>query len=54
MSIQSLDGSRSRDFLSTLLLNDKDMTVFIRQALNGKPKETHIREIYDGIVRKIS
>lgn len=37
-----------------VLLNDKDLKVFIRQAINGKVKESHIREIYDGIVRRIS
>jgi hypothetical protein len=37
-----------------ILLNDKDLKVFIRQAINGKVKETHIREIYDNVVRRIS
>jgi hypothetical protein len=37
-----------------LLLNDKDLKVFIRQAINGKVKEDHIQDIYDRIVRKIS
>ena len=37
-----------------ILLADKDLKVFIRQAMNGKVKETHIREIYDQVARKIS
>jgi hypothetical protein len=37
-----------------LLLTDKDLKVFIRQALKGKVKEDHIRERYDDIVRAIS
>lgn len=37
-----------------LLLTDRDLQVFIRQARNGKPKESHIRDIYDRTVREIS
>lgn len=37
-----------------LLLSDKDLLVFLRQALNGKTKEDHIQSIYDTTVRKIS
>lgn len=37
-----------------LLLTDKDMKVFIRQAINGKVKEAHIHELYDRTVRAIS
>jgi hypothetical protein len=37
-----------------VLLGDKDLKVFIRQAINGKVKESHIREIYDSVVRSIS
>lgn len=37
-----------------LLLTDKDLLVFLRQALNGKTKDDHIQEIYDRTVRKIS
>ncbi len=37
-----------------LLLTDKDLQVFVRQSLNGKVKEEHIRDIYDTTVRKIS
>lgn len=37
-----------------LLLTDKDLVVFLRQASNGKVKEDHLREIYDKTVRAIS
>ena len=37
-----------------LLLNDKDLLVFLRQALNGKTKEDHIQSIYDTTIRRIS
>ncbi len=37
-----------------LPLTDRDLEVFIRQAINGKTKEDHIQGIYDTIVRKIS
>ena len=36
-----------------ILLNDKDLKTFIRQAMNQKVKEDHIREIFDQLVRKI-
>jgi len=37
-----------------LLLGERDLAVFLRQALNGKNREEHIREIYDRTVRLIS
>ena len=37
-----------------LLLTEKDLKVFLRQAINGKVKEAHIHEIYDKTVRAIS
>jgi hypothetical protein len=37
-----------------LLLTDRDLQVFIRQAINGKVKEDHILELYDRTVRQIS
>lgn len=37
-----------------LLLVEKDIKVFLRQALRGKVKDSHIRGIYDEIVRGIS
>lgn len=37
-----------------LLLNERDLNVFLRQAINGKVKEDHINDIYDRIVREIS
>jgi len=46
--------SREKEGGVVLLICDKDLQVFIRQALNGKIKEDHIQEIYDRIVRKIS
>ena len=35
-------------------LNDKDLKVFIRQAINHKTKDDHIHNIHDEIIRKIS
>ena len=37
-----------------LLLNDKDLRVFVRQALNGKVKDSHLQDKYDRVVREIS
>lgn len=37
-----------------LLLTERDVKVFLRQAKNGKVKESHIQEIYDRTIRKIS
>jgi Cdc6-like AAA superfamily ATPase len=37
-----------------LLLNDKDLAVFARQARNGKVKDDHIQDRYDMTVRLIS
>lgn len=37
-----------------LLLNDKDLAVFARQALRGKVKDDHIQDRYDMTVRLIS
>jgi hypothetical protein len=37
-----------------ILLKDKDLKVFLRQALNQKVKEDHIRNIFDQTVREIS
>jgi hypothetical protein len=37
-----------------LLLTEKDIKVFLRQAINGKVKEAHIHEIYDKMIRAIS
>ena len=37
-----------------LLLTERDLTVFIRQARNGRVKESHIQELYDKTVRAIS
>ena len=37
-----------------LLFTEKDLLVFIRQARNGKVKESHIQELYDKTVREIS
>jgi hypothetical protein len=46
--------SKEKDGGVILLLTDKDLLVFLRQALNGKTKEDHIQGIYDTTVRKIS
>lgn len=37
-----------------LLLTDRDLDIFLRQAINGKSSEGHIQELYDGVVREIS
>ena len=46
--------AREKEGGIVLPLTDRDLQVFIRQALNGKQKEDHIQEIYDKITRKIS
>ena len=37
-----------------LLLNDKDLRVFVRQSINGKVKDNHLQDRYDRTVRMIS
>lgn len=37
-----------------LLLNDRDLQVFVRQAINGKVKDDHIQDRFDRTVRMIS
>jgi hypothetical protein len=37
-----------------LMLNEKDLQVFVRQALNGKVKDEHLLEKFDRTVRAIS
>jgi len=37
-----------------LLLTEKDLRVFLRQALKGKTKEDHIHEIFDRTIRAAS
>jgi hypothetical protein len=37
-----------------LILNDKDLRVFVRQALNGKVKDSHLQDKYDRVLREIS
>ena len=36
-----------------LLLNDKDLKVFIRQSRAGKVKEAHIQDRYDELTRAV-
>jgi hypothetical protein len=36
-----------------ILLNDRDLLVFLRQALNGKTKDDHLLDRYDRTVRSI-
>ena len=36
-----------------LLLNERDLLVFVRQALKGKVTENHIQDRYDSIARRI-
>ncbi len=37
-----------------LLLNERDLRVFLRQALHGRMRESHIQEAYDQTIRNIS
>jgi hypothetical protein len=37
-----------------LLLTEKDLRVFVRQAINGKVKEDHVSELFDRTVRAVS
>jgi hypothetical protein len=37
-----------------LFLTDRDIDIFLRQAINGKSSEAHIQEAYDKVVREIS
>lgn len=37
-----------------LVLTNKDLQVFVRQAINGKVSENHIQTVYDNTVRSIS
>lgn len=37
-----------------LVLNERDLKIFLRQAVNGKVKESHIQETYDRTIRTIS
>lgn len=50
---QHMQRIASNDKKVILLLRQKDLEVFIRQAINGKSKEGHIQEIYDKTVRAI-
>ncbi|MHB8449242.1 MAG: P-loop ATPase, Sll1717 family [Mycobacteriales bacterium] len=37
-----------------LMLNDRDLRVFVRQAINGKVKDSHLQDKHDRVVRAIS
>jgi hypothetical protein len=37
-----------------ILLNDRDLRVFVRQAMNGKVKDSHLQDKHDRAVRAIS
>jgi hypothetical protein len=37
-----------------ILLGERDLEVFLRQALNGKKSEGHLQDLFDRIVREIS
>lgn len=37
-----------------LVLGERDVEVFLRQALNGKKSEAHLQDLYDRTVREIS
>jgi hypothetical protein len=46
--------SSDKDGGLVLLLNDKDLAVFIRQAIKGRAREDHLQERFDQTVRAIS
>jgi hypothetical protein len=46
--------STDKDGGLVLLLTDKDISVFIRQAIKGKNREQHIQEQFDKTVRMVS
>ncbi len=46
--------SNEKDGGIVLLLTERDLDVFLRQAINGKTKEDHIYELYDKTIRAIS
>jgi hypothetical protein len=37
-----------------LLLGERDLEIFLRQAPNGKKSEWHLQDIFDRTVREIS
>lgn len=37
-----------------LLIDERDLDVFLRHAMNGKSNESHLQETFDQIVRSIS
>jgi hypothetical protein len=37
-----------------LILGEKDLEIFLRQALNGKKSEAHLQDLFDRTVREIS
>jgi hypothetical protein len=37
-----------------LVLGERDLEVFLRQALNGKKSEGHLQDLFDRTVRDIS
>jgi hypothetical protein len=52
--IRRILTEKSPDPSMVLLLTDKDLQVFMRQAMNGKIKEDHLEEILDRFARKVS
>lgn len=43
---------RDRDGI-LLLIGEKDLMVFLRQAINGKNRESHLQDLYDRTVRQV-
>jgi hypothetical protein len=39
---------------AVIMLNDKDLRVFVRQAMNGRVKDSHLLDKHDKLVRAIS
>jgi hypothetical protein len=44
----------SKEPTIVLLVNDRDLQVFIRQAISGKSKDSHMRGIFDDTIKAIS
>jgi hypothetical protein len=49
-----LERIAHKDHGMVLVLTERDMKVFLRQALHGKLRDDHINEIYDRTCRAIS
>lgn len=46
-------SSKNQGNAIVLLVNDQDLLTFVRQAIRGKFRDSHIREVYDATARAI-